>query len=97
MFAVVWFKEYFWKVILLLFKVLKSPAETLAEAPPPVKYLTVKVPVGAIPYVLVKIKFYGEYAVVNLVFSNGKPNPILSGLGVTSSSVSVDLPAPNCN
>ena len=42
-------------------------------------------------------KFEGENAVVSLSFSNGKPKPTLSGLGKISSSVSFEVPAPNCN
>ena len=38
----------------------------------------------------------GEYAVVNLSSSNGKPKPTLSGLGITSSSTFKGWPAPNC-
>ena len=76
-----------------MFKVL---AETLAVTPPPVKYLNVKVVFeGAIPYVFVYKKFEGEYAVVNLSCSNGKPIPTLLGFGVISSVVSVGEPAPN--
>ena len=40
-------------------------------------------------------KFVGEYAVVSLFCSNGKPIPTLFGLGVIDSSVSFGLPAPN--
>jgi len=73
-------------------------AGTFDTTPPPVKYLTVKVVLdGEIPYDLVNIKFEGEKAVVNLVFSKGKPNPTLSGLGIMFSSVMVGSPTPNCN
>ena len=41
-------------------------------------------------------KLVGEYAVVNLSTSNGKPIPTLFGLGVICSSLSFGLPAPNC-
>ena len=74
----------------------KVPASTLDETPPPVKYLTVSVVFeGAIPYEFVNTKFNGEYAVVNFVFSNGKPEPTLSGLGMISSSLSPKLPDQN--
>ena len=73
-------------------------AGVFAVAPPPVKYLTVRVVLdGAIPYVLVKIKLEGEYAVLSFCLSNGNPKPTLSGLGTTVSSVSLEVPAPNCN
>ena len=71
-------------------------AGTLDTAPPPVKYLTTNVVLeGAIPYVLVNKKFSGEYAVVNLSCSKGKPIPTLLGLGIILSSVSFAVPAPN--
>ena len=79
------------------FKVVNVLAKTLAVAPPPVKYLKVKVVFeGAIPYVFVYKKLEGEYAVVNLSCSNGNPIPTLSGLGTIFSSESAVVPAPNC-
>ena len=69
---------------------------TFELTPPPVKYLTVSVVLeGAIPYVLVNIKFDGEKAVVNLLCPDGNPNPTLNGFGTIVSSVSVDIPEPN--
>ena len=86
------------KRVLFLFKLFKTPEVTLASTPPPVKYLTVNVVLdGAIPYVPVNKKLVGEYAVVNLSLSNGKPIPILSGLGVISSVIVSGFPAPNCS
>ena len=77
-------------------KEVKVLEATLDETPPPAKYLTVKVVFeGAIPYELVKIKLVGLYAVVNLVRSNGKPNPTLVGFGIISSSLLSALPDPN--
>ena len=61
-------KFEFLKKVLLLLIVLTVLASTLAEVPPPVKYLTVKVVLlGAVPYVFVKTKLVGENAVVNLL------------------------------
>ncbi len=82
----------------VVFKLTNVLAGIFDETPPPVKYLTVNVVLeGEIPYVFVNKKLTGEYAVVNLSFSNGNPIPTLFGFGVISSVTVVGVPAPNCN
>ena len=80
----------------VLLNVTKLLAGALAVAPPPVKYLTVKVVFdGAIQSVLVNIKLVGLKAVLSFDSPKGKPKPTLSGLGTIVASFTPVVPAPN--
>ena len=82
-------------VVSTLVKVL---ANILLLTPPPTKYLKVNVVlVGVVPYVSVKIKLVGLYAVVNLSCPNGNPKPTLNGFGITFSVTVAGDAAPNCS
>ena len=84
-----------YSINLILVNVL---AATFSFNPALVEYTTVNVVFdGAWPYVLVYKKFDGSISTSIALRKPDNPFPTLSGLGIISSSLLSDMPAPNCN